>query len=62
MKIRDAYIMSVKLPRAHVNSLEIIAIHDGVKRSDLIRDAVKRLIAGRKAVLYPQTSQENKAP
>lgn len=51
-KIRDPYIMVVKVPRAHVEKLDDIAAHDGVSRSRLVREAIAKKIAGRKATLY----------
>lgn len=59
MKIRQPYIMSVKVPWAHIEKLDDISAHDGVTRSTLVRAAIARLIRGRKAVLYNDKETNN---
>ena len=51
-KIRDPYILTVKIPKLHVQKLDDIAAHDGVSRSRLVREAIAKKLAGRKATLY----------
>lgn len=54
--------MVVKVPKAHVLKLDDIAAHDGVTRSQLVREAIAKKLAGRKATLYNDKENDNDNP